>query len=287
MAAEETVTSAEDAAAVLYGLDPERFVATRNRLADTLKRSGDAQAAKDVKSLRKPNLTGWALNTLVREDRVQVDQLLAVGDELRRAQRELSAESLRALTGQRHRLVRAVAGRVGELAASAGHPLSPAVLEQVARSLDAAMTDRATGAKLVQGQVVGELSYAGLGEADGASGLHLVDSGDGVDTVASPAAAPTPGRRRALKAAEKALEEASTERAGAEQRLERAREAQSAAHLRAASAQETLAAAAAELEAAEKAEETASRAAGLAEKTFERAVHREESAAEQVAALRK
>lgn len=281
MAVDETVTSAEEAAALLYGLDPERFVATRNQLADALRQAGRTQDAKDVRSLRKPSITGWALNTLVREDRVQVDQLLAVGDELRRAQRDLSGDSLRTLTGQRHRLVRAVAGRAGELAETAGRPLSAAALEQVVRSLDAAMTDQATGAHLVAGQVIGELSYAGLGQAeDGASGLHLVDS------TASPAAEPAPGRRRAVKVAEKALEEAATERAAAQERLARAQKAKSASHLRAASAQETLAVAAAELEAAEKAEETGSRAADLAEKTFERAAHREESAAEQLAALR-
>jgi hypothetical protein len=282
MAVDESVTSAEEAATFLYGLDPDQFVATRNQLAATLKQAGRTQDANAVKSLHKPTITGWALNTLVREDRVQVDQLLAIGDELRRAQRDLSGDSLRTLTGQRHRLVRAVAGRVGELAEAAGHPLSPAVLEQVSRSLDAAMTDQATGAHLVQGRVVGELSYAGLGESGAeAPGLHLVD------TATSPAPDPGPGRRRALKLAEKALKEAATEREDAQERLARAEDAKSAAHLRAAAAQETLAAAAAELEAAEKAEETASRAASLAEKTFNRATHREEAAAEHLASLRK
>ena len=60
-------------------------MAARDARAQSLKADGDAVAAQAVRSLRKPSAAAWALNLLVREDRVQVDALLALGGELREA----------------------------------------------------------------------------------------------------------------------------------------------------------------------------------------------------------
>ena len=67
------------AADELYGLEPARFVAARDARAQSLKAAGNTGAAKAVKALKKPSAAAWALNLLVREDRVQVDALLALG----------------------------------------------------------------------------------------------------------------------------------------------------------------------------------------------------------------
>ena len=50
---------------------------------------------------KKPSTAAWAVNQLVRHETEQVDQVLAVGEALREAQRTLDGEELRALTRQR------------------------------------------------------------------------------------------------------------------------------------------------------------------------------------------
>ena len=250
----------ETVADELYGLAPDAFIPARDATAASLRAGGDPVTAKRVKQLRKPSVAAWALNHLVREDRVQVDELLALGDELRRAQRALSGAALRALTGQRQQVVRAVAQRAGALAEAEGHPLSPALVEQVARSLDAALTDPTSAAALLEGRLTTELTYAGLGET-GPPEPHLTVVGD-PDKPAAPKAAHT----KAVRAAEKVVAEARADLAKATERVATANESADAAHLRVASAQDALAAVQTELEAAEDAEDAAESGLTLAEK---------------------
>lgn len=276
---------AEETADQLYALPPEQFTAARDAATRTLKAAGRTGEAGLVKALKKPTAAAWALNLLVREDRVQVDALLAVGDELRRAQRALSGDQLRALFGQRRDVVRAVASRAAGLAAAAGHPLSPAGVDQVARSLDAALADPATAEVLLSGRVTAELTYAGLGgESDPVATALTVVPSSTPSEGASPSA--RAAHRRALADAERAVAETQAELSASAERLTRARDAAAAAALRAASAEETLAAATSELEAASQAEETADRAAALAAKTHQRADARATAAHERLGALR-
>lgn len=265
---------AESVAQELYAMDPTRFIPARDEAARALKDAGNEEAARWVKALKKPSLAAWALNQLVREDRVQVDALLAIGGELRQAQSSLSGDDLRSLSGQRHRVVRAVAARAGEIAASAGHALSPALVEQVARSLDAALTDPEAAAALVEGRLVTDLSYAGLGETSSTAGfpaLAVVRDDGGAAAAPNRSAAAKAAHRKALKAAEQAAADAEAALEAAEEGLARAKEAADAANLRAASAQETVTAAQVELEAAQQAEQVAERALALADKTYDRA----------------
>jgi hypothetical protein len=263
----------EAAADTLYALDPAAFIPARDEVARTLKAAGNDGVAKQVKALKKPSLAAWALNQLVREDRVQVDALLAIGGELRQAQSALSGDDLRALTGQRHKVVRAVAVRAADLARAAGHPLSPTLVEQVARSLDAALTDPQAAAALVEGRLVTDLAYAGLGglAAVGFPALTLVRDSGATDDAPSESAAAKANRRKALAVAEHAASEAEAALETAEDSLARAKEAADAANLRAATAEETVTAAQAELEAAQQAEQVAERALALADKTYDRA----------------
>ncbi len=272
----------------LYGRPPSGFTAARDESVRALKTAGQTKDAAAVKALRKPSLAAWALNLLVREDRVQVDALLAVGDELRRAQRDLSGDDLRSLTGQRHRVVRAVAQRAGQLAADAGHPLPTAALDQVAASLDAAMADSEAAATLVSGRVTSPLTYAGLGgdaPAPEGAALRVVVDGAAPDKDSAPPADKA-RRRQAIKQAERRLTDATAELDEADERLARAKDAAAASHLRVASAEQTLEAAQAELEAAQGEEETAERAATMAAKQQGRAAARVTTAQEQLSAAK-
>ncbi len=275
-ASEPAAEQAFDAAAAeLYGLEPAAFVAARDARSQSLRAGGDVRAAKAVKALKKPSAAAWALNLLVREDRVQVDALLALGGELRDAQTALDGDDLRALSSQRHRLVRAVAGRAADLARAAGHPLSAAVTERVSRSLDAALSDPDAAAALVEARLVTDLSYAGLGETGASVGFPALtvvrDGGSDPEESGERSARAKAARRSAIAAAERAFAEAATGLESAEENLARAKDAADAANLRVASAADTLAAARAEVEASEAAEQVAERALVLADKAYDRA----------------
>ena len=52
----------------LYALPLAEFTAARNEAAKRLMDAGDADAAKQVKALRKPSRAAWAINRAVRAD---------------------------------------------------------------------------------------------------------------------------------------------------------------------------------------------------------------------------
>lgn len=52
----------------LYGVDPAEFVAARDALARRLRAAGDTSTAAEVKALRRPPKTAWALNALARSE---------------------------------------------------------------------------------------------------------------------------------------------------------------------------------------------------------------------------
>jgi hypothetical protein len=242
----------------LYALAPEDFTAARDALA---KAAADRVAARAIKSLRKPSLVAWALNQLVRQDRESVEALIALGADLRAAQEALSGDDLRALGRQRHQLVRAVAGQAADLARNAGRPLSPSVVEHVATSLDAALTDPGNAARLLRGQLSGALGYAGL-DADGPA-LALVrppSEEPAAHGTAADQAKAERARTKARQAARAAVAEAERLLADAERVRLHAREVLAAAHLRAGTAQERLTAAQDEWEQAQADEDAAVKA---------------------------
>ena len=69
----------------LFGLPPEEFVAARDDLARRLRREGEPEAAKQVKALRRPPLSAWAVNQLARRPGEGLGPLLAAGERLRAA----------------------------------------------------------------------------------------------------------------------------------------------------------------------------------------------------------
>ena len=73
----------------LYALPLEEFTAARNNLAAALKKEGKAEEADEVKNLRKPSISAWAVNQLARKERMQVRSLVTSADRLRKAQAAL------------------------------------------------------------------------------------------------------------------------------------------------------------------------------------------------------
>jgi hypothetical protein len=125
----------------LYGLNPHEFTATRDARARDARAEGDPELAARIRDLRKPTLSAWAGNLLVRRQPDEVEPLLALGEELRRAHRELDGERLRELSRQQWRLLTALSRQAGQLAAEAGHSLGEQALREVEQTMKAVLAD--------------------------------------------------------------------------------------------------------------------------------------------------
>ncbi|MFJ7589362.1 hypothetical protein ACIQZO_18680 [Streptomyces sp. NPDC097617] len=116
----------------LYGLRPADFTAARAAHVDRARRDKHAGAARAIGGLRKPTLAVWAANLLARAHPDQAEALLRLGEELRRAYRELDGAQMRALSHEQHRVIAALAAESGRLAAGAGEQLRETVLRDLA-----------------------------------------------------------------------------------------------------------------------------------------------------------
>jgi hypothetical protein len=153
----------------LFGLPPEEFVAARDELARRLRREGDAEAAKQVKALRRPSLSAWAVNRLARERGRALGDLLAAGERLRAAhQAALAGEGAAELRSAAKAEREAVAGLVEtalELLREAGHPTTDATRDRVAATLHAAAASPEAADLVRNGRLTTDLDPSGFGTA--------------------------------------------------------------------------------------------------------------------------
>jgi len=179
----------------LYGLPLDRFIAERGALARSLRGDGRREEATAVAALRKPSVAAWAVNQLVRTQPKPVADLFAAGDQLREVQsavldgREAPA-ALRVAVEAERAAVDALIAAASGLLSSEGHELSPAVLDRVAETLNAAALDDDARASVEGGRLQRELRHVGLG------GGALVPE----PAAKRSKAAPRAGKPRAAKA---------------------------------------------------------------------------------------
>jgi hypothetical protein len=173
----------------LYSLAPAEFTGTRNQWAKQARADGDKELARRVTELRKPSLSAWVVNMLMRHQGDQMTQVLELGASLRQAQADLDGEALRELTRQRRQLTTAVTHQGRVLAGELGQKVTEAVADQVQSTLHAAMVDEDAAAAVRSGMLVAAL------EATGVGGTDVVDS------VAVPAAIGMTPRARTRPAA--------------------------------------------------------------------------------------
>ena len=205
----------------LYALAPAEFTAARNAAAREVKDAADFELAKRVQELRKPSPAAWAVNLLARQRAEELEQLADLGATMREAQEELDRAQLAELTRQRRALVNALAREAADLATEARHNLTATVVEEVAKTLQAALNDPSAAAAVRSGRLVRGLE---------ATGIEPVDLTDAVAAPeASMVSAPRPAadRRpvrdlaaaRAAKEAEKRADEAELEVRGIERSI--------------------------------------------------------------------
>jgi hypothetical protein len=159
----------------LYGLLPEDFVVARDERVRALRRNGSRARALAVKDLRRPSAAAWLVNTLVRHRRAEVEQLLALGEAMRDAQRSLDADQLRELNRQRQGVLAAITRQARDLARELGRPVSDQIAEEVEQTLRAGLADPAAANAVLSGRLTSALTYAGFGEAEIADAVALGD----------------------------------------------------------------------------------------------------------------
>jgi hypothetical protein len=228
----------DEAAAALYVLPPSAFTAARTERAAGL----TGAAAKAVKALRKPSVAAWAVNLLLQDGRLA--EAVELSRALHEAQDDLDAAELARLGRDRRALVAGLARRAAALAAEQGSTLSASAVDEVARTVNAAIVDEQVGAAVLTGRLARTLEAG----ADDATRADAVGG-----TLPGVPERPAPPRddlaaRRAQKAAEaaareagRAASEAERERRRTEARAAKARERADLLHERIAELQADLA----------------------------------------------
>ena len=146
----------------LYGLPLDEFTKARDDLAKELRKGGKKEAADEVKELRKPSVSAWAINQLARRHPQEMKALVKAGDDLRKAQRGAVSgrdpDKLREAT-RIHR------DRLDDLTATARHELDAGgqTLQRVAQTLRAGSIDKQASKALVAGTLATDVEQAGFG----------------------------------------------------------------------------------------------------------------------------
>ncbi|MDX6277009.1 MAG: hypothetical protein QOJ72_1137 [Nocardioidaceae bacterium] len=150
----------------LYGLPLAEFIETRDAWATTERDGGDTSLAKDVRALRKPSVTAWAVNLLARSRPELLEELVDLGDQLREAQASSDGARMRSLDQERRRLMTEIATEAAAVAEQHDQSLSPAAASGVDETMKAALADSDAGRAVLDGMLVAGLSAPGLGAVD-------------------------------------------------------------------------------------------------------------------------
>jgi len=143
----------------LYAEPLTSFVTARKALAKRLREEGDRDGAKAVAGLKKPSLTAWVLNQLVRTERESVDALLASLDRQRDLQlgaldgsldpRELAAER-----GEERRHTVALAAAAERILVEGGQAASKSNIDRATKALRAVALQPESRELLLGGRLI-------------------------------------------------------------------------------------------------------------------------------------
>lgn len=260
----------ESVADELYGVERAEFTPLRDRRAKEAREAGEKDLAKRIGGLRKPTTAAWLVNRLARARPCDLGELGELGEALRQAHSELAGDELRALSRQRHDLVRTLTEQ-----AVGNTGVGESVVREVSETLEAALADPETGEAVAEGRLTSALRPG--------SGF----SGEWMATGPAPARPPKaakagkagsrPERKPDDDSAQRRQEERERERRRKEE-LKQARAALSEAR----SARD---AAASELRAAEREEAKARKRTETARKELDKASSRLDRAEEDVETL--
>jgi len=207
----------DDVAQELYGLPPEEFTEVRNARAKEITASGDRELAAEVRKLPKPTVAAWLANELVRTRRADVEELIALGPELREAQSNGARQDMRRLVDRRRDFIKELVGAASRRAAEAGHSMASQVQRQLEETLEAAVADEDSAAALGAGRLSNPLAFIGFG-GDSTSTQRHPTEGQGAKKRQGAGEVQRVGVERARKGATSRDDASATKRQEAAQR---------------------------------------------------------------------
>jgi hypothetical protein len=142
----------------LFAAPLEDFTATRNELVKELK-DEDPGAATELKALKKPTLSAWAVNQLAREEPEALNRLFELRDEIADA---TDAKSMRAASNDRKRSLATLAAKAGKILEASDHATSSSTIERVTQTLQAGDSDEDREA-ILTGRLTRDLEPSGFG----------------------------------------------------------------------------------------------------------------------------
>jgi hypothetical protein len=152
-----------DVARELLLVAPADFVAERTA-RQRAARKDDRELATAIGGLRKPAPAAWVIDLLAHDG--ALDEAVDLGPAIRQAQADADPVAIRTLRRQRSGVVDALTQAGADLASDQGHPVTPAVLDQVRATIEAAMADPHAGAAVRSGLLVRPLESAGFDDVD-------------------------------------------------------------------------------------------------------------------------
>lgn len=153
----------DEAASELYGRPLAEFVDARNELAKRAKTEGANEAATSIKAMRKPTVAAWVINQLVRASRSDVEDLVALGEQMRTATAESDGAKLRELTAERRAVIDTLQTAAKRIAIDAGQQAGDVVVAAVNMTLMAAVADPRAGLEVLTGCLAKPLEHVGFG----------------------------------------------------------------------------------------------------------------------------
>jgi hypothetical protein len=159
------MTLSSDEVDALFKLAPEEFTAARNALVTRLKKSGRRDEAEQVKALRKPTITVWAVNQLYWKHPKAFDRLIASGNRLFETQASQfagKAADLRGALDARRDAMSDLLALAAELLRDAGHHPTPDKMLRITTNLEAISTFGSRPAGPVAGRLSNDLDPPGF-----------------------------------------------------------------------------------------------------------------------------
>lgn len=147
----------------LYALPPDQFISARDAAAAAAKAAGETKLAADIKRLRKPTVSAWAVNLLSRRAGDTLKALIELGPRLGKAQRLGRRDELRSLGEARHGYVTALVTAAGAAVAEHGQTMSSAIALDVESTLAGALAEPEVAEAVLAGRLDRPVHYAGLG----------------------------------------------------------------------------------------------------------------------------
>lgn len=149
----------------LYDLPLEAFTKARNDLAARLRNAHQAEAAAEVRGLKKPSAVAWAANRLARDDAKHVAALLEAGERLRETQQralagKASADDVADASAAERDAIRALLALARK---RLGAKATPPLLDRLSQTLRAAAVDEQARTLLERGRLTEELKAIGFG----------------------------------------------------------------------------------------------------------------------------